>query len=405
MNTMVTNFDLCRWILREKKPFRTIVFLLTIAIVLLSPIATSASTGREIPLPYPTTHPSPNSLASTNFEFISEYQIPGGHPPNAIVISGSYAYIAYGDALFEGWGLRILDLSDPSKPLLVGAYDIPHEPGNSGQVLDLRLVDTYVYLAAGGDGMRIIDVSTPSSPFEVSYYKPPPNGYVWDVEINNNTAYVAAGDAGLRVIDVSDHAKPEELDFVDIAPAKIVKVNDDHIFLAQEIDLLIFDHLSLTPVGSFSLGSDNTLMRLITELEIHQNQIYISWGNCFRGCSGGLWILDITDPSLPATIGSYEDYTIFRSFTSIGNLVFAITTSVSYPYTNLVQCLDIPNPSSISLIDQYPAVGETMDWLYDIEFNHTQLYITMNEGKLVTLKYLYFPNSLYLPLITNLQYD
>jgi hypothetical protein len=403
MNTLATFFNLFRWILREGKPSRMIIFLLTIAIVLFSPLATGALTSVESQQLYPASLSSLDSLTSTNFEFISEYQIPGGHPPNGIVISEPYAYIAYGDARFEGWGLRILDLSDPAKPFLVGAYDIPHEPGNSGQVLNLRLVDFYVYLAAGEDGLRIIDVSTPSSPFEVSFYKPPPNGYVWDVEISNNTAYVATGDAGLRLVDISDPAKPEELDFVDIEPAKIVKVNNDHIFVAQEIDLWILDQLSLAPIGSFSLGSDNTLMRLITELEIHQSQIYISWGNCFRVCSGGLWILDITDPSSPMTIGSYEDYTIFRSFTSIGNLIFAVTTSISYPYTNLVQCLDITNPSAISLIDQYPSVGETLDWLYGIESMHMLLYVTMNEGKLITLRYKYFPYPLYLPVITNLE--
>ena len=56
---------------------------------------------------------------------------------------------------------RIIDFSDPTAPVEVGAIDTPD------YVLDVSVVANIAYLASTGAGLRLIDVSDPSSPVEV----------------------------------------------------------------------------------------------------------------------------------------------------------------------------------------------------------------------------------------------
>jgi hypothetical protein len=69
---------------------------------------------------------------------------------HGIGIAGSYAYVAGGLA-----GLRAVDVSTPSVPGEVGAYDTP------GEALDVAVAGSYAYVADYSGGLSILRFQPP----------------------------------------------------------------------------------------------------------------------------------------------------------------------------------------------------------------------------------------------------
>jgi hypothetical protein len=87
------------------------------------------------------------------------------------------------------WGaLKVLDLSNPAAPTLVGSYQTPRSrifpPPDLGVYAPARAVakGDYAYVAWNSDGLRVLDVSSPSNPVELGSFVPPdtpdPNGAI-----------------------------------------------------------------------------------------------------------------------------------------------------------------------------------------------------------------------------------
>jgi hypothetical protein len=122
---------------------------------------------------------------------------PFPHFVHDVAVSGTLAYVAA-----AGSGLRVVDISDPSRPAEVGAWSSP------GYAEGVAVVGQTVYLADGPYGVRVLDVSKPSQPVEIgSAY---PMNYAFKVAVEGRYAYVAAAGAGLLIADVSDPSHPVE---------------------------------------------------------------------------------------------------------------------------------------------------------------------------------------------------
>ena len=135
-----------------------------------------------------------------------------------VAVSGAYAYVA-------NWagGLRVIDVSNPSSPREVGAYDTP------GDALGVAVSGAYAYVAAGS--LRVVDVSNPASPREVGAYDTP--RWAYGVAVSGPYAYVAAG--SLRVVDVSNPASPREVGYYDTPGfARGVAVSGAYAYVADE---------------------------------------------------------------------------------------------------------------------------------------------------------------------------
>ena len=71
------------------------------------------------------------------------YDTPGGG--NDVFIAGNYAYVADG-----GEGLQVIDISDPTAPLLVGTFD------TAGGAADVVVSGNVAYVAGGSGGLYAI---------------------------------------------------------------------------------------------------------------------------------------------------------------------------------------------------------------------------------------------------------
>jgi hypothetical protein len=108
-------------------------------------------------------------------------------------IVGSLAYIASGPN-----GIRIVDIHDPSKPVLIGALEMP-------SVWAIDVAGSYAYL--GCDlGVRVLDVSQPSHPIQIGNYQD--FSQVKGIRVVDSVAYAAASPTGLQILDVNNPASP-----------------------------------------------------------------------------------------------------------------------------------------------------------------------------------------------------
>lgn len=110
-------------------------------------------------------------------------------------LHGTHAYLCTDN------GLRVVDLSDPTKPLLL---DTP-ELASINKPKRIAFQFRYGFVV-DDDGLKVIDVTFPDKPRVVSGASVAMND-AYDVYVTRTYAYVAAGKEGLKIIDVE---KPEQ---------------------------------------------------------------------------------------------------------------------------------------------------------------------------------------------------
>jgi hypothetical protein len=126
---------------------------------------------------------------------------------SAIEAHGDRVYVA---STTNGGIFKVLDVSDPAQPKELGSLA-------TSQTYDLTVRGDYAYLADGADfgdgGLRIVDVSNPATPNVVGQDTGCPYANGVDVSADGNTVYIAcASNASfqneLRIVDASDKANP-----------------------------------------------------------------------------------------------------------------------------------------------------------------------------------------------------
>jgi len=203
-----------------------------------------------------------------------------------VTVSGTLAYVADGMS-----GLQIVDVSTPTAPIEIGAYDTP------GYAEGVAVAGRYAYVADGHYGLRIVDVSDPTEPAEVAYAYP--LNYVFDVVMDGKYAYLAAAGAGLLVVDVSDPAHPVELGAYDTPGyAYGVDVAGDVVYVADG-----WEHVRVVdvsePANPAELASCST-PGWAFGVDAEGDTLYVA------DAFAGLQVLDVSDPAHPVGLGAYE---------------------------------------------------------------------------------------------------
>ena len=125
-------------------------------------------------------------------------------PAYDVHVFNQYAYVANGSS-----GLQIINVTDPTKPFVAGSYDAspPDKDGKAvGDARGVQVVGRFAYVADGTSGLQIINVADPTKPLVVGSYDTP--GTALGVQVVNGDAYVADDYSGLQIIDVRDPSKP-----------------------------------------------------------------------------------------------------------------------------------------------------------------------------------------------------
>jgi hypothetical protein len=159
---------------------------------------------------------------------LGEYHIKGWAAN--IFISGNYAYLAEsmssGRYTESGGGFKIFDISMPSAPVLVG--EMPTEIIKTAS--DVYVNGAYAYVAESRGDLNIIDVSVPSAPSLVGNYQGTGYPHITGIDHSGNYVYLASGSTGLQMIDISSPSQPQlAASYSNIEEASAVFVSGNYI--------------------------------------------------------------------------------------------------------------------------------------------------------------------------------
>jgi hypothetical protein len=146
-----------------------------------------------------------------------------------IQLRGNIAFIVNGWNNLGNPGLMILNVSNPSDPVLISNYQTDFD------VTDLELEDDRGYMVSYDYGLKILDISNYSNPLELGHYLGPPDSVLMDVEITGNLAYLSFWNNGLQLLDCSDPSNItvlSEYNPVNISEFSYLTVEENYIYLA-----------------------------------------------------------------------------------------------------------------------------------------------------------------------------
>jgi len=216
--------------------------------------------------------------------------LPPGECGGRVFVSGGLAYIPV------GYGLEIVDVSIPSTPTLRASYETWHS-------IDVCVAGNIAYLASPSDvwsdRLIMIDVSDPSSP-TLRTSVPSPNR-CYDVGVGGGIACLGMYPQHLYTLDVSNPAAPGYLGSIESsweAGIQRVRISGDRCFVAASGRLEVFDISNpSSPRGPLAPWA---YPYVANDIFVRGNLLYIA-GQTDAGA--GLIILDVSDTSSPVQLG------------------------------------------------------------------------------------------------------
>jgi hypothetical protein len=259
-----------------------------------------------------------------------------------------------GDYLFCtcGYGLLIMDMSDPGSPAVVCRVPTP------GEASGFYLTDSYAFVADGGDGLAIIDITdvesaeivaqvdTESWAENVQYVEERNIAYVantvggvalvgfvnpelawlhssfnseglaYDLVVRYPYVYIADGTHGVVIADVSSPSSPVEVFDLDIDgdALGLTEYGDYLIVAAGGAGVKIYD---ISDPDSLQFVSSFNTAGKAWECAVRGNALYVADGG------NGLVSVDISDIHNPQTIGKHSTRLARAVAVSENNVVVA----------------------------------------------------------------------------------
>lgn len=212
----------------------------------------------------------------------------------AVCVAGDHAYVADGGT--EG-GLRVMDVSDPTEPCLVGFCGIRF-------ATQVCVLGSYAYVAA--NGLHVIGVTDPGSPNEVGYCCVLDCGLPYgSVDVSGGYAYLACK-TGLRVIDISDPGNPRAVGICDtFKPAREIHVSGRYAYVTagyhgfRVVD--VSDPENPSEVGYCACDAPEPPASSMRGVWVAGRYAYATDSDHVEY---GLRVIDVSDPGNPHEVGS-----------------------------------------------------------------------------------------------------
>jgi hypothetical protein len=175
-----------------------------------------------------------------------------------VFVSGNHAYLAEksittsGDGTEVGGGFKILDISNPSAPVLVSTKT----DGQLKYSLDVDTAYPYAYVSTTGGILYILDISSPKSPVVIGSY----NAQVWgDIYYSDNYVYSALS-GHVTIIDVNSPANPQLAGiYSNFNNASAVFVSSGYIYVTNRTTgiLNVLQTISTSQTAQINLNRSN----------------------------------------------------------------------------------------------------------------------------------------------------
>jgi hypothetical protein len=229
----------------------------------------------------------------------SSFVLPFGVAVHAGAFDATHAYFAE-----EAYGLSAMSL--PSLDA-AGRYDadLPPDPA-ARDMEDISVDGGRAYLAAWGYGVLIVDLSDPSAPVGLGRFEFP---FASTIEAHGDRVYVASTTNGgiFKILDVSDPTAPSELGSLTTSQTYGLTVRGDYAYLVDGADFGD-GGLRVVDVSNASaptvVGQDTGCAYAVgIDVSADGNTAYVACASD-ENFANALRIVDTTDKSNPVVIGS-----------------------------------------------------------------------------------------------------
>ncbi len=223
-------------------------------------------------------------------------------------VEGDYAYISQN----FGGGLTILNIKDKYKPLFAGYFDVP----DSNQNEDFIVKNGIVYFTSIPDGLIIIDATNPADPVRIGGFPCTP----LTISLIENYLYVTErASKGITpfLLDISDPRNPRKIkEFPKIYAEFIAPdaIQGEYLFRCQQNADTNF-YFCVYDI------SDRLNPKLAGSTEISWNNCSISVQGNYAYLNDGLRVIDISDKSHPVEVSS-EYAESFDQVSAIRNIIY-----------------------------------------------------------------------------------
>lgn len=210
---------------------------------------------------------------------------------------GNYVYLANRAAT------AIIDISDSTAPVLT--FETNGAPDTWSKGLDIQ--DTLLFVNRSPD-FWIGRIYPPDSIKFITYYdlvNPGAHPMPWGIEARDTMLYIANGDKGLYIFNVKDPTNPTQITFYD-TPDNLTEffILDSLIYLA-DCDSMIILNIS-NPASPQYVGAVD-IPRTCTDVYVVWPYAYCtSYAHWLYGDDGSIQIVDVSDPTNPTVIGSFD---------------------------------------------------------------------------------------------------
>lgn len=288
-------------------------------------------------------------------------------PGNAhgIIVSGNYAYLSDGAK-----GLQIIDVSDPTTPIIVHNVDVSsielanNDPA-SHYTSDISISGNYAYVADSHAGLQVVDISDPLTASIVANVDTPGQAYI--VDILGNYAYIADWDAGLQIIDISNPLSPSIIKTVSMpSNASTVKVSGNYAYVADSASGLQIVDIS-NPATASIVASINT--------PGDAKDVVISGTYAYVVGYLTLHIIDISNPLLPSIVDSVATLGYHSRVNVLGNYAFVTNGYVDNAGDPQIHVVDISNPTNAVIVDNINLPS----YSYDNYISGSYIYVADSE--------------------------
>jgi hypothetical protein len=223
-------------------------------------------------------------------ERVGQLEVVGDDPFLSLVVQDQLAFLVQGN-VETGKRLRVVDISDPSQPRVVGSCDLGIRAGALG------ISGAHVYVL-DEPHVRVIDVSERDRPREMGSCQL--GDHLWDIAIGGTHAFVTDIES-LRVVDLSDPTTPSEVGRCEIDQAQGITLAGRHAFVACDVEGMnivdISDPKAPRTIGRFGESAG------AADVAVSGKYAYIAGGED----AVTLWIVDISDPGNTKSVGKYGD--------------------------------------------------------------------------------------------------
>jgi hypothetical protein len=242
-----------------------------------------------------------------------------------VVVAGSYAFVA------DDAGMNVYDVSNPSSPQLVNSR------GGSYSTLFVR--DTLLFCSdAQPSYFAVLDISDPLAIQQVGYL----SGYGGHgLYADDHYAYLSCtyDHQGIFVIDVTNPASPQLRDSLN---PEGTENWDPYVPVPQAYGYLASDYGGLVTVDMHNVNAISEAWSGYTadqsiDVVVVDARAYVA------NNESGLQILDVSEPSAPATMGLYDTVGAPYTYSAVARDSFAFISRTGQPRFYF-RVLDVTDP-------------------------------------------------------------